>query len=91
MCVCVCVCVPFLSYRTPIWGFSGHLQTVVYGLWGRFADTGGLQGERRSVVVPDGSTVFYDLFEPPAGVAQSEVILVVPGGLHREHMTSHTT
>lgn len=69
----------FYRYRTPLWGFSGHLQTIAYGLWGRFTDTSAVQGERRSVVVRDGTTVTYDVFEPNGGSNKPYMILLVPG------------
>lgn len=69
------------SYRTPLWGFSGHLQTLVYSYWGRFTNISNMQGERRSVVVKDGTTVWYDVFEPNGGPSQPYMMLLIPGEL----------
>ena len=70
-----------LSYKTPLWGSSGHLQTLAYGLWGRFTQTLAVEGERtrRSAVVPDGTTVLYDVFEPRNGPTHPILLLLVPG------------
>ena len=40
------------------------------------------------MLVSDGSTVFYDVFEPTGGVTESQLMLVVPGkGRKPECMT----
>ena len=44
-----------------LWGSSGHVQTVVFGA-GVTRDQ--VEGERFCVVAADGSTIYYDVFEP---------------------------
>lgn len=48
---------------TFLWGKSGHIQTILYGKVGRVR-TPWPKGERFSVVLRDGATVTYDVFEP---------------------------
>ena len=65
--VLLVVCdVYFCSYIPPLlWGKSGHIQTVVYGKKGRFRIRVPV-GSRHSVVLDDGATLTYDMFEPKA-------------------------
>ena len=67
------------SYRyVPplLWGTNGHIQTILFGIIGRFSIQS-TQGERHSVTVPDGSTVFYDFYEPSEPT--SIIYIVCPG------------
>ena len=50
---------------TSLWGKSGHIQTGVYGKVGRF-DAPQVKGVRKHIVMPDGGTVCYDMFEATA-------------------------
>jgi abhydrolase domain-containing protein 2 len=51
-------------YTPPLlWGRSGHVQTIIYGFLGWFL-VPTPQGERRSLSVPDGSTVTYNFYGP---------------------------
>ena len=51
-------------YVPPLlWGKSGHLQTIIYGKMGRM-NTPFPKGERKRVVMDDGATMSYDVFEP---------------------------
>ncbi|KAE9418486.1 hypothetical protein Angca_007554, partial [Angiostrongylus cantonensis] len=51
-------------YRPPgLWGRSGHLQTVAYGLLGH-ASLRRTFDRRASIHCSDGSTVLFDVFEP---------------------------
>ena len=68
-----------LRYRTPLWGCSGHLQTLAYGLWGRFTQPLTVDGERGCVIASDGTTVLYDVFHPPGGPSNAPILLLVPG------------
>jgi len=47
---------------TKLWGFSGHLQTVVQGLFGRLHSPL-VNGKRFVVQQPDGATLTYDLYQ----------------------------
>ncbi|KAK6058356.1 hypothetical protein COOONC_04074 [Cooperia oncophora] len=51
-------------YRPPgLWGRSGHLQTVTYGLLGH-ASLRRVFDRRAAIRLADGSTVTFDVFEP---------------------------
>jgi len=53
-----------LSYvPTRLWGFSGHVQTVVQSVIGRMRCPWPI-GERVYIALTDGSTLTYDLYEP---------------------------
>lgn len=55
---------PLLRYVPPLlWGKSGHLQTALYGKMGRI-NTPAPRGVRRFLLMPDGATATFDLFEP---------------------------
>ncbi|XP_021377842.1 monoacylglycerol lipase ABHD2-like [Mizuhopecten yessoensis] len=57
---------PFLTepYIPPHWwGKSGHIQTIVYAKLGRVSSPFP-KGERHHVVLPDGATIIYDVFQP---------------------------
>lgn len=54
----------FHSYvPTRLWGFSGHMQTVLHSIVGRFKCPWPL-GERVYLTLDDGSTLTYDLYKP---------------------------
>ena len=56
----------FNRYHPPLlWGKSGHIQTILFGSLGRF-NVRPIRGERHSIILHDGSTVHYDVFEPHA-------------------------
>lgn len=46
-----------------MWGFSGHVQTVLHSIVGRVRCPWPL-GERVYLSLPDGSTLTYDLYQP---------------------------
>lgn len=48
---------------TRLWGFSGHVQTILHSLIGRVRCPWPIGG-RISLVLPDKSTLTYDLYEP---------------------------
>lgn len=55
-----------LFYRyvpTRLWGFSGHVQTVLHSIIGRVKCPWPL-GERIYISLADGSTLTYDLYQP---------------------------
>lgn len=53
-----------LSYvPTRLWGFSGHVQTILQSLIGRVKCPWPL-GERVILSMPDNSTLTYDLYRP---------------------------
>ena len=61
-----------------LWGKSGHMQTIVFGAIGRFL-TPWENGVRHSIIVPDGSTVYYDIFEPDEVKHENVMMFVCPG------------
>lgn len=48
---------------TRLWGFSGHLQTIVQGFFSRVYCPL-VNGKRYFFIQPDGATVTYDLYQP---------------------------
>jgi hypothetical protein len=48
---------------TRIWGFSGHIQTVMHSLIGRKKCPWPI-GERVSLLLDDGATLTYDVYQP---------------------------
>lgn len=48
---------------TRLWGFSGHMQTVLHSIIGRVKCPWPL-GERVYLSLEDGSTLTYDLYQP---------------------------
>ncbi|XP_070496963.1 abhydrolase domain-containing protein 2 [Chironomus tepperi] len=48
---------------TRLWGFSGHVQTILQSLIGRVKCPWSL-GDRIYISMPDGSTLTYDLYQP---------------------------
>ena len=54
----------FSRYFPPLlWGKSGHIQTIVYAKMGR-VNTPLPKGERFNILMHDGATVTFDVFEP---------------------------
>ena len=50
---------------TFLWGKSGHMQTLVYAVSSKLGGRVEVPvGVRHSKVMEDGSTVFYDLYQP---------------------------
>lgn len=75
-------------YIPPLlWGKSGHIQTFVFGAIGRFL-TPWEKGERHSIILPDRSTVYYDVFEPETLKHSDVTIFVCPGECLSEHRSS---
>jgi len=46
-----------------LWGFSGHVQTILYSVFGRVRCPCP-KGDRRFLILDDGTTLTYDLFKP---------------------------
>ena len=88
-----------LRYTPPLlWGRFGHVQTLVYGMRGRFGNLRSVESDRHSVVAVDGTTVYYDVFHPNQDTRE-HIMIVCPGiGSHSgaryiqslvQHATSH--
>ncbi|KAK3094867.1 hypothetical protein FSP39_007267, partial [Pinctada imbricata] len=68
-------------YQPPLlWGKSGHLQTIIYAKLGRIKSPYP-KGRRKYIVMPDGATMTYDLFEPHCSHKSKGdfTFLMVPG------------
>lgn len=48
---------------TRLWGFSGHMQTILHSIVGRVRCPWPL-GERVYLTLADGSTLTFDLYQP---------------------------
>jgi len=66
---------------TRIWGFSGHIQTVLHSLIGRMKCPWPI-GERISFLLPDGATLTYDMYKPlDSHTSGEDVTLVLCPGI----------
>jgi abhydrolase domain-containing protein 2 len=65
---------------TRVWGFSGHIQTVLHSLIGRMKCPWPI-GERISILVDDGSTLTYDVYQPLDAHSSGEdvTLIMCPG------------
>ncbi|XP_077173650.1 monoacylglycerol lipase ABHD2 [Paroedura picta] len=69
------------EYIPPlIWGKSGHIQTALYGKMGRVSSPHPY-GLRKYLVMPDGATATFDLFEPLAEhcIGEDITMVICPG------------
>lgn len=48
---------------TRLWGFSGHVQTIIHSVIGRVRCPWPI-GERVYIALPDDTTLSYDLYQP---------------------------
>jgi abhydrolase domain-containing protein 2 len=67
-------------YRpTRLWGFSGHIQTILQSLIGRVKCPLPL-GERIYITMSDASTLTYDLYQPIASNYDEDItVAICPG------------
>lgn len=56
-------CYIFRYVPTSVWGKSGHVQSALLSLAGRFGRTPVNRSTRRIVLAKDGSTISYDFFK----------------------------
>ncbi|CAH1731804.1 abhydrolase domain-containing protein 2 [Aphis gossypii] len=65
---------------TRLWGFSGHVQTILYSVFGRVRCPCP-KGDRRFLNLDDGTTLTYDLFKPTFNEPELEgiTVVIVPG------------
>lgn len=64
---------------TRLWGFSGHIQTIIHSIIGRVKCPWPL-GERVYLALSDGSTLTYDLYQPLInGVEDDITVAICPG------------
>jgi len=71
----------FHSYIPPLlWGRNGHLQTIVFGVAGRFS-LPVVPRRRHSIVLEDGSTLSYDVFGGEGSGENSPYTFIVCPGI----------
>ncbi|XP_075152721.1 abhydrolase domain-containing protein 2 isoform X2 [Haematobia irritans] len=63
---------------TRLWGFSGHVQTVLHSIVGRVKCPWPL-GERVYLSLEDGSTLTYDLYQPLKEFEDDITVAICPG------------
>lgn len=64
---------------TRLWGFSGHVQTIVHSIIGRVRCPWPI-GERNYLSLSDGTTLTYDLYQPIDQSHDDDITLaIVPG------------
>lgn len=63
---------------TRLWGFSGHMQTVLHSIIGRVKCPWPL-GERVYLSLEDGSTLTYDLYQPIKEFEDDITLAICPG------------
>ncbi|XP_011495795.1 PREDICTED: abhydrolase domain-containing protein 2 [Ceratosolen solmsi marchali] len=64
---------------TRLWGFSGHVQTIVHSIIGRVRCPWPI-GERVYIALQDGTTLTYDLYQPLSNGHEDDVtICICPG------------
>ncbi|XP_014261305.1 abhydrolase domain-containing protein 2 [Cimex lectularius] len=65
-------------FPTRLWGYNGHIQTIVHSIIGRVKCPWPI-GERCVLVLSDGSTLTFDLYQPIVKAKCDLTIVVVPG------------
>lgn len=65
---------------TRLWGFSGHVQTVVHSIIGRVRCPWPI-GERVYTGLPDGTTLTYDLYEPLTTEFEDDITIAICPGI----------
>lgn len=69
---------PFIPTR--LWGFSGHVQTVLHSLIGRVRCPWPI-GERVFLNLQDGTTLTYDLYQPMDTNFQDDITVAICPGI----------
>eukprot|EP01116_Phalansterium_solitarium_P024992 TRINITY_DN9350_c0_g1_i1.p1 TRINITY_DN9350_c0_g1~~TRINITY_DN9350_c0_g1_i1.p1 ORF type:complete len:431 (-),score=53.00 TRINITY_DN9350_c0_g1_i1:149-1315(-) len=65
-------------YRYPVWGRSGHLQTLYMSLLRRWAPEVNYRRERLTAD-SDGGLIILDILDPPDAKKATATVLVIPG------------
>lgn len=68
---------------TRLWGFSGHVQTIIHSIIGRVKCPWPI-GERVALPLADGSTLTFDIYQPleaRAAAADDDVTLAICPGI----------
>lgn len=86
--MCSILTTPYIPTR--VWGKSGHLQTIVYGKYGRIKSPFP-KGERHYIQLDDGATMTYDVFEPFEFVShpKDDLTIVISPGIANSSETSY--
>ncbi|OXU18709.1 hypothetical protein TSAR_001963, partial [Trichomalopsis sarcophagae] len=65
---------------TRLWGFSGHVQTIVHSIIGRVRCPWPI-GERVYIGLPDDTTLTYDLYQPLTNGHEDDVTIAICPGI----------
>ncbi|XP_017885127.1 abhydrolase domain-containing protein 2 isoform X2 [Ceratina calcarata] len=65
---------------TRLWGFSGHVQTIVHSIIGRVRCPWPI-GERVYIALPDETTLTYDLYQPLTNDYEDDVTIAICPGI----------
>uniref|UniRef100_A0A2M3ZDX9 Putative alpha/beta hydrolase n=1 Tax=Anopheles braziliensis TaxID=58242 RepID=A0A2M3ZDX9_9DIPT len=65
---------------TRLWGFSGHIQTIIHSIVGRVKCPWPL-GERVYLSLMDGSTLTYDLYQPLITTVEDDITVAICPGI----------
>lgn len=63
---------------TRLWGYNGHIQTIVHSIIGRVRCPWPI-GERIELKLKDGSTLTYDVYQPVYKASEDITLVIVPG------------
>ncbi|KAK6621654.1 Abhydrolase domain-containing protein 2 [Polyplax serrata] len=75
------ICIVCQRYVPPrLWGFNGHVQTILHSLLGRLRCPWPI-GKRTFLYLPDNSTLTYDVYEPLGPTFDEEVTIAVCPGI----------
>ncbi|KAK7582185.1 hypothetical protein V9T40_013630 [Parthenolecanium corni] len=73
---------------TFVWGYCGHIQTIIFALWGRF-NCPFIKGERVILKLDDGATLSYDIFHSRAEKPKDELMFFVAPGFANNSETDY--
>ncbi|XP_031844382.1 abhydrolase domain-containing protein 2 isoform X1 [Nomia melanderi] len=65
---------------TRLWGFSGHVQTIVHSVIGRVRCPWPI-GERVYIGLPDDTTLTYDLYQPLSNDYEDDITIAICPGI----------
>lgn len=65
---------------TRLWGFSGHVQTIVHSIIGRVRCPWPI-GERVCIALPDDTTLTYDLYQSLTNENEDDVTIAICPGI----------
>ncbi|KAF7993180.1 hypothetical protein HCN44_006240 [Aphidius gifuensis] len=65
---------------TRLWGFSGHVQTIVHSIIGRVRCPWPI-GDRIYMSLTDGTTLTYDLYQPHSNSHEDDITVAIAPGI----------